>query len=531
MRFIELFAGAGGMGLGLEAAGMEHLLSFEIEEAQHSVLMNAGKLAIRMDLNDVGNAAIAMRQVPDLIAGGPPCQDYSKQGNRIEGDRARLTRHFAQIICLQRPQWFLFENVPEAAKSDEYKVARKLWKRHGYGLTEVVLDASYYGVPQTRQRFFCIGRLGEIDQFLLPEILAAASPKQMTIRDMLDPRRFPEDRELLEKGTFFIQPWRGGPDEPNGRGVFSIDHPCRTISSHTREKASPSYIPHPKDSGSLEDAHLFTSEQTARIQGFPAEYDFQRKRYKYSRGEGSGWPAADIEKMIANAVPAPLAERLGRCILERHHGKTIPKIDKGFTAYILAESKRKSKTGKAMSKAASYNVRSHLNRALHMIGGRLYANSWQQLDALENSYDNDDGIAYSKMSTRLKSDLKQALMDYHAYRTDSARFSPSEWAPQPAAMPNFKSAPNRSGRRPKVSGAISLGDRRVISWPPVYSEAALDAELAQIANMFDDGFRDDPYAPQPPAGDPDELWRPDGYDDLSQDPDYAEYLASLKDDN
>ncbi|GMB82748.1 hypothetical protein NN6n1_35310 [Shinella zoogloeoides] len=531
MQFIELFAGAGGMGLGLEAAGMTHLLSFEIEKAQHSVLMNAGKLAIRMDLADVGNAAIAMRQVPDLIAGGPPCQDYSKQGKREEGERARLTRHFAQIICLQKPQWFLFENVPEAGESDEYKIARKLWKRHGYGLTEVVRDASYYGVPQTRSRFFCVGRMDEIDQFLLPEILAAASPKQMTIRDMLDPRRFPEDRDLLDKGTFFIQPWRGGPDEPNGRGVFSIDYPCRTISSHTREKASPSYIPHPKDSGPVEDAHLFTSEQAARIQGFPAEYDFQRKRYKYARGEGSGWPVDIIEKMIANAVPAPMAERLGRCIMERHYGKSIPMIDKGFTDYIVEESKRKSNTGKAMSKAAAYNVRAHLKRALRMVGGRVFANVWQQLDALENSYDKDEGIAYSKMSTRVRSDLKQALMDYHAYRTDPKRFPPSEWAPQPTKMPNFKSAPKHSGRKPRFSGTIPIGERRVISWPPAYSDAALDPQLAQVANLFDDGFRDDPYAPPPPAGDPTEDWRPEGYDDPKQDPDYAEYLASLKADD
>jgi len=50
MYFVELFAGAGGMGLGLDVAGMEHLLSFEWAEAQHSVLMHAGKDAVRMDL-------------------------------------------------------------------------------------------------------------------------------------------------------------------------------------------------------------------------------------------------------------------------------------------------------------------------------------------------------------------------------------------------------------------------------------------------------------------------------------------------
>lgn len=73
--------------------------------------------------------------------------------------------------------------------------------------------------------------------------------------------------------------------------------------------------------------------------------------------------------------------------------------------------------------------------------------------------------------------------------------------------------------------------REKVSWPPRYSESELNFELSQLVDMFDDGFRGDPYAPQPPAIDPTEDWRPEGYDDPRQDPDYAEYLASLKDDD
>ncbi len=188
MQFIELFAGAGGMGLGLHAAGMGHELSIEKEEGPHSVLLNAGKAAVRMDLRDVGGFCNRLRHRPDLIAGGPPCQDFSKAGLRKIGDRAFLTQHFAQIVCVTRPEWFIFENVEGAARSKQYQYARALWKRHGYGLTELVMDAQYYGVPQRRKRFICIGRLDEIDQFLLDELEAAASPKPMVIRDILDPR-------------------------------------------------------------------------------------------------------------------------------------------------------------------------------------------------------------------------------------------------------------------------------------------------------------------------------------------------------
>lgn len=92
MGFIELFAGAGGMGIGLEAAGMDHMLSFEWEEAQHSILCHAGKDAIRMDLKDIAEACFAMTEQPDVITGGPPCQDFSRAGLRVPGERAELTK-------------------------------------------------------------------------------------------------------------------------------------------------------------------------------------------------------------------------------------------------------------------------------------------------------------------------------------------------------------------------------------------------------------------------------------------------------
>ena len=537
MRFVELFAGAGGMGIGLEAAGMEHLLSFEKMEAPHSVLVYAGKLALQMDLADVGNAVIAMRHVPDLIVGGPPCQDFSVQGEQVEGDRARLTQHFAQIVCLKRPEWFLFENVTRAAKSREYQAARALWKRHGYGLTEVAIDCSEYGVPQKRKRFFCIGRLDEIDGFLEREIVAAKSKKPMTVREILDPK-IEDDRRLLEAGIFFVQPWRGREGEPNGRGVLSIDEPCLTLSRHSWDDPSSSYIRHPKDAGSIEDAVVLSTSQAARIQGFASDYNFRRKSFE---NDTDTWSKETVNLMIANAVPAPVTQRIGKIISDRHYGQTTPTLDKGFSTYLRAKlrsSMKKPPTEKALKRLID-NIRSLTNRALSILGGRMHADVRMLIAELESSFEN--GIPFSELSTGDKSGMRTSLRHYHAYRTDPQASPPSEWAPK-TKMPEFRQRfriPKKPGRPKRKGVAISPSaehpiverPRGIVTWPPRYSASALDPEFAQLIDMFDDGSRDDPYDPQPPAGDPDELWRPEGYDDPLQDPDYLEYLESLKDDD
>lgn len=538
MQFIELFAGAGGMGIGFGEAGMGHELSIEKDEAPHSVLLNSGKTAVRMDLRDVGGFCNQLRSRPDLIAGGPPCQDFSKAGKRIIGERAFLTQHFAQIICLTRPEWFVFENVKGAATSRQYQYARALWKRHGYGLTELVMDAQHYGVPQRRERFIVVGRLDEIDQFLLDELEAAKSAEPMVVRDMLDPRRYPEDAELLAKGAFFARPWMGKKDEPNGRGIFGLDDVCPTIARNTREYPGESYIKHPKDSAELDDTHILTLDQVARIQGFPPTYDFQKKKKKYARGAGSGWTEKQVQLMIANAVPAPMAHIIGKCIFERHYGWSQPRVEKEFTQYLYDHSEENSPTGKPMSRDAAYNVRSNVRRARGMIGGRMYANIALEIQALEASQEiiwidkaawrSELGQRYKDMTVRLRSDLRTALELYHAYVLKTRE--PSKWAPKEPkkkALPDFTNPPKPQRKRPKKAVQQQLStdvildeaveapvkrERRVIQWP-LGSLGLKDPDQAYLESLVehDFGLPHDPYEPQPPRGDPGEEWRPEGY--------------------
>ena len=105
------------------------------------------------DLADVPAAVKAIRSFePEIIVGGPPCQDFSNAGKRSEGQRADLTVAFAQMVAALRPSWFLMENVERAQGSSAFRAAQQVFRQGGYGLTTTVLDASLCGVPERRKR-------------------------------------------------------------------------------------------------------------------------------------------------------------------------------------------------------------------------------------------------------------------------------------------------------------------------------------------------------------------------------------------
>lgn len=426
MKYVELFAGAGGLGRGLEAAGMKHGVSFEIGEAAHDVLVNTGKRVHKTDLNDVATTAFLITGRPDIIVGGPPCQDFSKAGGRQEKTNARLTPIFAMTVSVLRPQWFLFENVDRAPRSRSYQYARATWKRAGYGLTELYVDCSRYGVPQQRIRFLCIGRLGERDGFLESAVRDAAAPRQMTVRDMLNPRRFPEDKALLEKGYFWARPWSGKSGEVGGRGVRSIDETCPTIIRTTHEAPGPSYVAHPEDAIPAEDAHLLTLDQIARIQGFPVGFDFRRRSQARAR---DGWSDREVTQMIANAVPSPMAETIGKVIMAREDidSGDIPKLREGFAEFLAKPNPKTGRKG-LKAKASIANILSRVNRARRLLGGRTFASGAEELAALERTapyawlpreaFRKDADVkAFRKgtLNVRSKSDMRSALRLYREF--------------------------------------------------------------------------------------------------------------------
>jgi DNA (cytosine-5)-methyltransferase 1 len=167
MITIDLFAGCGGLSLGFQKAGFTIVAAFDNWIPAIDVYRNNFSHPIfNVDLSRESSQEIFAQYNPEIIVGSPPCQDFSSAGKRDEGlGRANLTLTFAEIVTRVSPQWFVMENVDRIEKSKILTQAKQILKKHGYGLTGKVINSCYCGVPQTRKRYFLIGKMKEEDDF------------------------------------------------------------------------------------------------------------------------------------------------------------------------------------------------------------------------------------------------------------------------------------------------------------------------------------------------------------------------------
>jgi len=158
MKSVDLFCGAGGLSLGLKEAGIEVVEAYDNWlPAITTYCANLGKSAKVLDASNVEcTVEHISAHAPDVIAGSPPCQDFSTAGKRKEGERANLTISFAQIISLCLPAIVLMENVPQVRLSNTYQKPKSILKKCGYKFAEMVLDASFFRIPQSRKRFIMV---------------------------------------------------------------------------------------------------------------------------------------------------------------------------------------------------------------------------------------------------------------------------------------------------------------------------------------------------------------------------------------
>lgn len=260
MRFVELFCGSGGMSRGFRDAGLEPVFAWNAWDSALAVYRdNIGGHVERLDLSDSHAVLTRVQRLrPNLIAGGPPCQEFSQAGTRQEGKRADLTIQFARVVADAQTEWFVMENVARARHSRAFEMARQLFKGSGYGLTELVLDASLCGVPQRRQRFFCIGRLGETDGFLDEALKVKQASKPLTVRSYLG--------DELD-----VQHYYRHPRSYARRAVYSIDEPAPTMRGTSRPVA-PGYRRHPLDTVDPAATRALTIHERSRIQTFPKDW-------------------------------------------------------------------------------------------------------------------------------------------------------------------------------------------------------------------------------------------------------------------
>ena len=214
---IDLFAGAGGLSLGFEWAGFDIAAAVELDPihcATHEYNFPKCK-TICASVTDVTGSEIleeaGIQGQVDVVFGGAPCQGFSMIGKRaLDDPRNELVSHFVRLVKEISPKYFVFENVKGLTVGKHKKFLLEIIEAfedsdYSVKLPYQVLNASDYGVPQSRNRLFLVGyRKGEVE----PNYPDVREP--VTVSEAIDDLPEAEDFEEL-KNVDYVQVQYGDP--------------------------------------------------------------------------------------------------------------------------------------------------------------------------------------------------------------------------------------------------------------------------------------------------------------------------------
>ena len=321
---IDLFAGAGGLSLGLENAGWSIAAAVEYDKAASATHKHNFPTTEHL-CQDVREIDFRRFSGIDLVAGGPPCQPFSVSGKRMgQFDLRDMVPEFVRAVAQARPKAFLMENVAGLAnRRFESYLNERIADLHdlGYVVFSKVLNAADYGVPQKRRRLILVGLRSDQDgMFSYPKQSHGpeAETPYKTTSECLD--GVPEDVPNNAKVVFCKNPvlrrspyagmlfnGKGRPLEFNGL-AHTIPASAGGNRTHILDpkKLVPKYHARlmrgekPRQ-GQLEEVRRITVRESARIQTFPDNFEFLgRQSSRYSQ--------------VGNAVPPVLAQAIGTAI-------------------------------------------------------------------------------------------------------------------------------------------------------------------------------------------------------------------------
>ena len=322
---LELFAGAGGLALGLEKAGFDTAGLVEIDKyASQTLRLNRPNWnVIQEDIVNVANNGIYNfidKDIEiDLISGGYPCQAFSYAGQKrgLEDVRGTMFFYYASILEQVKPKMFLAENVKGLVTHDNgntLKTMVTIFENIGYRVEYNVLKAVDYNVAQKRERLVIIGVRKDLPvDYRLPKPYEYKPVLRDALKDvpLSDGEKYPPKKkkvlELIPPGGY----WRDLPEEIAkeymGKSYYSgggrtgmarrisWDEPCLTLTCSPAQKQTERCHP--------DEVRPFRVREYARIQSFPDEWSFF----------GS---TSQQYKQIGNAVPVELAKAVGLSIID-----------------------------------------------------------------------------------------------------------------------------------------------------------------------------------------------------------------------
>ena len=316
---IELFAGAGGLALGVEKAGFHTLGLIEFDkDAADTLKKNRPEWNVIHD--DIANISVLNLEEYfgirsgelDLLSGGAPCQAFSYAGKRLglEDARGTLFYHYALFLEKLQPKMFLFENVRGLLTHDKgktYATMLEIFANAGYTIVKKVLNAWDYGAPQKRERLITIGIRNDLTDRteyrfpkpheykpVLRDVLLDCpegpgvpyGEKKRKIFELVPPGGYWRDIDPEVAKEYMKSCWEMEGGRTGILRRMSLDEPSLTVLTSPSQKQTERCHP-------LE-ARPFTVRENARCQMFPDEWEFCGN-------------VSSQYKQVGNAVPVSLA--------------------------------------------------------------------------------------------------------------------------------------------------------------------------------------------------------------------------------
>lgn len=336
MNYIDLFSGAGGLGLGFEQQGFQNVFSVELnKEIAKTYKYNFPKNHLIIDdIRNISNAQIKKLQenkLIDVIVGGPPCQGFSIAGNIgrkfIDDPRNHLFKEFVRVVDVIKPKIFVMENVAHMATHNHGKTIKEIcneFRNIGYHVQYKVLNAVNYGVPQNRRRIFVVGTSNNLKfgyptpsfNFSTVEQAIDNLPKLRNGEKSNIPNHFAMNHstQMLKKMSY-VKEGKGREDIPLPLRPKSGD--ARKYIRYERKKPSITITGDMRKVFHYNQNRALSPRELARIQSFPDSFIFQGT-------------SISMQQQIGNAVPPLLGKAIAGSVkqaLKMQNRSSYPKVN------------------------------------------------------------------------------------------------------------------------------------------------------------------------------------------------------------
>ncbi|MGW4929696.1 DNA cytosine methyltransferase [Agromyces sp. NPDC004153] len=308
---VEICAGAGGQALGLHKAGFRSVLAVELDETAAATLRhNTGS---RVAVGDVADARVwrpAEFEHVDLFAGGVPCPPFSIAGKQLgSSDERDLFAWAIEQVAVIRPRAVLLENVRGLASARFSGYRQRVLDRLaqlGYSAEWRLLHASDFGVAQLRPRFVLVAmRPEDAAYFRWPEPQKTRTTVGELLRDLMGANGWLHADEWARLASGIGPTIVGGSKKHGGADLGPTRAKRAWEALGVDGKGIADAAPGPDSPSPAVVLPRLTNEMVARLQGWSAEDDWifmGRKTAQY--------------RQIGNAFPPPVAEAVGRAIMD-----------------------------------------------------------------------------------------------------------------------------------------------------------------------------------------------------------------------